>query len=236
MNMDNPGHPFPQAKVARVLLGSARSGRKRFSGKPSSPEAPVFSRKTMHSRDTHLWKPVGMNHPDSQKQINMERMNLNEAEVTVTTQHLIDMSSDSSYNMSLSDFSDMGEFLCSCSERFPDERAPAYRYVWWDNIPEGMINREWLCPNFFDVREALAQLNDEDVEYFRKWCDRYRYDLRTDNPYQLVAHYMNLFGESNNTADYLPEAEDDSCSYTYIPDGWIDSGLLRQEIFGDDYD
>lgn len=236
MNMDNPGHPFPQAKVARAMLGSARSGRKRFSGKSSSPEAPIFPRKTMHSRDTHLSEPVGMNHPDFPKQINMERMNLNEAEVTVTTQHLIDMSSDSSYNMSLSDFSDMGEFLCSCSEHFPDEQTPAYRYVWWDNIPEGMINREWLCPNFFDVREALAQLNDEDVEYFRKWCDRYRYDLCTDNPYQLVAHYMNLFGESNGSTDYLPEADDDSCSYSYIPDGWIDSGLLRQEIFGDNYD
>ncbi len=47
---------------------------------------------------------------------------------------------------------------------------------------------------------------------------------------------MNLFGESNGHADYLPEAEDDSCSYSYIPDGWIDSGLLRQEIFGDNYD
>ncbi|WP_279129913.1 hypothetical protein [Muribaculum intestinale] len=33
MKTCNPWHPFPQAKVGRVPVGSARSGRKRFYGK-----------------------------------------------------------------------------------------------------------------------------------------------------------------------------------------------------------
>lgn len=49
---------IPQAKVARTLTGRARSGHKRFSGKSSSPKAPVFPRKTLHRRGADLLKPV----------------------------------------------------------------------------------------------------------------------------------------------------------------------------------
>jgi len=37
------------------------------------------------------------------------------------------------------------------------------------------------------------------------WASGWNSPIYTDNPYQLVAHYMNLFGESNGPADYLPE-------------------------------
>ncbi|WP_234161618.1 hypothetical protein [Bacteroides thetaiotaomicron] len=38
--------------------GRARSCRKRFSGKSSSPGAPVFPRKTLHCRGADLLEPV----------------------------------------------------------------------------------------------------------------------------------------------------------------------------------
>lgn len=237
--MENPRHPFPQAKVGRVPNGSARSGRRRFTGKSSSPAAPVFPRKTLHSRDTHLLAPVEWNPGVLRKLIiKMGRMNLNEAEVTVTTQYRIDISQRTDYVMTLSDFSDMQEFMGCCSGLFPDEDAPEYRYIRWENIPSILISREWLCPNFFDIREALEQLGEEDIEYFNKWCARYGYDLRTENPYLLVAHYRNMFGDSgsNDAGIYLPETEDDGCSYSCCPEGWFNQNLLRQEIFSDDYD
>lgn len=237
MNNGNQRHPFPQAKVARVLTGGARPGRRRFPAKSSSPEAAVFPRKAPHCRDTHLRKPVGTEAAGSTKlNERMDHMNLNEAEVIVTTQYLIDISSDSCHDMTLGDFSDMDEFLCSCSERFPDEPAPEYRYVRWENIPDTLITREWLCPNFFEVRDALEQLEEDDTDCFLKWCGRYGYDLRNDNPYLLVAHYRNLFGESTTPVSWLPDTEDDCCTCSYIPEEWLGHGLLRQEIFGDDYD
>lgn len=168
----------------------------------------------------------------------MERMNLNEAELTVTTQYLIDTDMDTGYDMTLSDYGDMQEFLCCCSELFPQEVSPLYRYVRWDNIPSILITREWLCPNFFDIRDALEQLEDDDTDCFEKWCARYGYDLRTDNPHLLVAHYMNMFGNGsrNDTVSYLPETDEESQYYTCYPEGWLSQSLLRQEIFGDNYD
>ncbi len=62
-------------------------------------------------------------------------MDLNQAEVAVTTQHLIDMGQEKDNLLQMSDFGDMGEFLCTCSELFPEEETPEYRYARWEEIP-----------------------------------------------------------------------------------------------------
>ena len=62
-------------------------------------------------------------------------MDLNQAEVAVTTQHLIDMGREKDNWLQMSDFGDMGEFLCTCSELFPEEETPEYRYTRWKEIP-----------------------------------------------------------------------------------------------------
>ena len=46
---------------------------------------------------------------------------LNQAEVAVTTQHLIAMGQEKDNLLQMSDFGDMWEFLCTCSELFPEE-------------------------------------------------------------------------------------------------------------------
>ena len=48
-------------------------------------------------------------------------MNLNNAEIAVTTQHLIDIKNYRDYWLHMSDYSDMGEFLCACLRLFPGE-------------------------------------------------------------------------------------------------------------------
>lgn len=75
-------------------------------------------------------------------------MDLNQAEVAVTTQHLIDTRQEKDNWLQMSDFGDMGEFLCTCSELFAEEETPEYRYMKWEDIPDSLINMEWLCPNF----------------------------------------------------------------------------------------
>ena len=87
-------------------------------------------------------------------------MDLNQAEVAVTTQHLIDIRQEKDNWLQMSDFGDMGEFLCTCSGLFPEEKTPEYRYTRWEEIPAMLINRQWLCPNFFEIREAMEQLDE----------------------------------------------------------------------------
>ena len=51
-------------------------------------------------------------------------MDLNNAEVAVTTQHILDGKEYKDYWVQMSDYSDMGEFLCACSDLFPEEEEP----------------------------------------------------------------------------------------------------------------
>ena len=50
-------------------------------------------------------------------------MDLNNAEIAVTTQHLMDIKDYRDYWLHLSDYSDMGEFLSACSDLFPGEKG-----------------------------------------------------------------------------------------------------------------
>ena len=56
-------------------------------------------------------------------------MDLNNAEIAVTTQHLIDIKDYRDYWLHLSDYSDMGEFLSACSDLFPGEKEIGRAHV-----------------------------------------------------------------------------------------------------------
>ena len=87
-------------------------------------------------------------------------MNLNEAEIAVTTKRLVTVNPKKSYRMELADYCDIDEFHHACATRFPEEAEPEYRYTDWENIPEYMVSSEWLCPNFFEVRDAMERLDE----------------------------------------------------------------------------
>lgn len=165
-------------------------------------------------------------------------MELDNAEVAVTTQHLIDIHDDTSHWFQLSDFCDMGEFLCSCSDLFPDEEDPQYRYPRWENIPDRLINREWLCPNFFEIRDALEKLEEGDREFFfTTWSEHYGYDITTDDPHMMVSHFQDLCGNIiTESDDELAEIAEESLLYTGISSNYCDRVTSPHEVFDDNYD
>ena len=75
-------------------------------------------------------------------------MDLNQAEVAVTTQHLIDTRQEKDNWLQMSDFGDMGEFLCTCSELFAEEETPEYRYMKWEDIPTHSSTWNGCAPTF----------------------------------------------------------------------------------------
>lgn len=104
-------------------------------------------------------------------------MNLNEAEIAVTTKRLVTANPKKSYRMELADYCDIDEFHHACATRFPEEAEPEYRYTDWENIPEYMVSSEWLCPNFFEVRDAMERLDEFQQDCFEQWCGHYGYNL-----------------------------------------------------------
>ena len=71
---------------------------------------------------------------------------------------------------------------------------------------------EWLCPNFFEIRDALERLEEEETEFFINWSD--------------------TVTETEEDAD----TGEDALIYTGVSSYYCDMLPFRYEIFDDNYD
>ena len=128
-------------------------------------------------------------------------MDLNNAEVQVTTSQLLHAGVREAHLLRLADYGEMGEFYTACAERFPKVKNPAYRYPSWENIPHFLINRNWICPNIFEIRDAMEHLDESEYDYFVKWCRYHGHNLATDDANLLVAHFQDMHGNTTRFID-----------------------------------
>jgi len=163
-------------------------------------------------------------------------MDLSESKVVVTIQKEIDNQTYIGDWFWLSDYGDIEEFHHACHSYFEDETDPVYRYEAWEDIPDCLINREWFCPNFFELRDALERLDEEDTDYFMTWCKYHGHNIAVDDPYILVDRYQenhtpypDFDNESINTLDDATLYPDININHYYMDKYAI-------EVFDDNYD
>lgn len=159
-------------------------------------------------------------------------MDLNNAKVAVTTQHILDGKEYKDYWVQMSDYSDIGG---GYSGLFSDEED-LERYIKRESIPDYLINREWICPNFFEIRDALERLDENEREYFVTWSEHFGYDITTDDPHIMVSHYQDIYGASIvETEEELADMTEDALVYTGISNNFCDMLSSQYEIFDDNY-
>lgn len=164
-------------------------------------------------------------------------MNLNEAEIAVTTKLVAATNPVISYRMELSDYCDIDEFHHACSTCFPEEEDPEYRYRDWDNIPEYMVSSEWLCPNFFELRDAMERLDESERECFEQWCVHYGYNPATDDPNLLVTYFEDSpYIRMAAREEEEPDMEEDDLIYRGISSNYSFVTNFSYEVFDDNYD
>ena len=168
----------------------------------------------------------------------MEYIDLNNAEITVTTQHIMDGNEYRDHNIQMSEYSDMDEFLCACSDLFPEEQNPEYRYTKWEHIPDNLINSEWICPNFFEIRDALEISGENDWDFLMSWSEHFGYDITSDDPYMIILHYMDMYDvnimESEECLEDIDILEDDM-TYEILSDELYDISAFQYESKEDNY-
>ena len=158
-------------------------------------------------------------------------MDLNNAEVCITTQQSFKQENYEKYWVKLAGYSDKTEFDAACANLFQDEKNPVFMYCSWNDIPESFINMNCLCPNIFDLLDALELLEEEDQKCFVSWCQQYRYDLTTDDPYLLISRFQEQY-------TILAKPEDMPEEVLILQDinrCYSDAGLMPANVFGDNY-
>lgn len=163
-------------------------------------------------------------------------MDLNNAEVQVTTSLLLHAGVRESHLLRLADYGEMGEFYSACAERFPKEENPTYRYPSWENIPPFLINRNWICTNIFEIRDAMEHLDESEYDYFVKWCRYHGHNLATDDASLLVAHFQDMCGSSPECSDEPFELSEEMLLTQCLSGSYFDTSRYAMEMFGKDYD
>ncbi len=156
-----------------------------------------------------------------------------EAEVFVDTVFSIESGAGNGNLFYMSDYSTMSEFLTDCGSWFSDEPNPEYVYKEWWGIPDSLINRTWLCPNFFEIRDALQMIDSSSIGSFVVWCRNNGHDLATDDPALLVTRYQDYV-----VPVYEPDpetAEPDDNPGTVSLRSLLGPGFGPVEIFDDNY-
>lgn len=162
-------------------------------------------------------------------------MNLNNAEVQVTTKQLIDNNDNDSRWFQLDNYAYFTEFDADCSDYFNTENDPVYRYLNWDNIPNALINKEWFCRNFFVIRDALDRLDEKNREFFTLWCRYHGHNVLTDDVSQLVSHFQDMH-TSEIECNSPPDLPEETIIYECLVNNYFDLGRLSTEVFDDNYD
>jgi hypothetical protein len=163
---------------------------------------------------------------------------LSEAEVFVDTVFSIESGAGSGNRFYLLDYATMDEFTTDCGNWFEEEN-PEYVYSEWWGIPDYLINRTWLCPNIFEIREAIQQLDRDSFGPFSEWCAGNGHDLRTDDAMMLVTRYQDYAPPTcESPAPEMAEPSDGNPCMEPLPVSLhmlLGPGFGPVEIFDDNY-
>ncbi len=155
-----------------------------------------------------------------------------DAEIYVDTVFSVESGTGGGNRFYLSDYASMHEFVTDCTGWF-DEEAPEYIYTDWSGIPDYLINRTWLCPNIFEIRDALQMLDGDSIDRFPEWCRTSGHDITTDDPLMLVTRYQDYVNPSYEHDSETAETDDYTGAMT--PYTLAELGIGQIEIFNDNY-
>ncbi len=156
-----------------------------------------------------------------------------DAEVFVDTVFSIETGAGNGTLFYLSDYASMHEFQTDCASWFSDEPNPEYLYTNWWGIPDSLINRTWLCPNIFDIRDAIQRLDGECIERFPEWCRTSGHDIATEDPLMLVTRYQD-YAHTSYEPDFESVEPDDNPRAEPLH-LMLGAGFGSIEFFDDDY-
>lgn len=138
--------------------------------------------------------------------------------------------------LQLSDYSDLDEFYEACKELHKDEEDPELMFQDWEEIPEVLISECWLSENFFDLRDAMDNLKNNDQDAFMIWCAHGSYDISREDAHILISKFRDEYcGKYNSEEDYASEYVDNCYDLPEFAKTYFDYEKFARELFSTDY-
>lgn len=163
-------------------------------------------------------------------------MDMQEAQIYVGTYAKYNDGSLFGKWMQLSDYSDLEEFIEACTELHKDEEDPELMFQDWEEIPEGLINESWLSENFFDLRDVIDSLKDDEQEAFMVWYTYGGYDISREDAHVLISKFRDEYqGKYSSEEDFANEYVVNCYDLPEFAQTYFDYEKFARELFSTDY-
>lgn len=138
--------------------------------------------------------------------------------------------------MQLSDYSGLEEFYDACRQLHKDEEDPKLMFQDWEEIPEGLVGECWLSENFFDLRDTMDSLKDDQPEAFMVWCTHGSYDLSSEDANSLLSKFKDEYqGKYDSEEDFAYEYVENCYDLPEFAKTYFDYEKFARELFSTDY-
>ncbi|MDR2084945.1 MAG: antirestriction protein ArdA [Bacteroidales bacterium] len=166
----------------------------------------------------------------------METIDLNEARIYVGTYAKYNNGSIFGKWFDLSDFSDKDDFMTACAELHKDETDPEFMFQDWENIPDELIGESWLSDNFFEVKEAVENLNNDEQEAFLIWCTHCSHNLSSKDINELISSFQDDYqGKFDDEEDYAYHIVEECYNLPKFALDYFDYEKFGRDLFMCDY-
>lgn len=166
----------------------------------------------------------------------MATTDLNIAKIYVGTYGKYNDGSIAGKWLDLSDYSDKDEFMKACAELHKDEYDPEFMFQDWEYIPDDLICESWLSDSFFDVRDAMDDLEDTEKEPFMTWCNHCSRNIAEEDINELISSFRDDYqGKYDDEEDYANEIITECYDLPEFALTYFDYEKFARDLFMCDY-
>ncbi|WP_407498452.1 antirestriction protein ArdA [Elizabethkingia anophelis] len=138
--------------------------------------------------------------------------------------------------LSLSDYADKEEFYKACAELHKDERDPEFMFQDYENIPDSLVGECWISERFFEIRDELVKMTEDEARAFYIWCSNGHHDLSSESIDGLISQFQDDYvGQYASEVDFAWELVAERTDINAFVHTYFDYEAYAWDIFRGDY-
>ena len=138
--------------------------------------------------------------------------------------------------LKLSDYADKKEFYKACKKLHKDEKDAEYMFQDYENIPQSLVGESWLSDRFFEVRDSIEDLEDNQKEPFLIWCNNGNRDLSQEDIDDLMSDFeSDYIGKYDSEEDFARERIEERGDLTDFAKQYFDYEAYARDLFLGNY-
>lgn len=106
----------------------------------------------------------------------------------------------------------------------------------YENIPETLFSESWLSEKFFELRDAVEDMDDTRQEAFFVWCNHKGHDFEKDDAADLGSSFEDEYqGEYDDEEDFAYQIVEECYELPEFAKSYFDYAKFARDLFCGDY-